>query len=1112
MRPIKLEICAFGPYAEKTIIDFSLLGDKGIYLITGDTGAGKTTIFDAIVYALYGKASGSIRNQNSFRSKYADVGTETYVDFTFAYHGKEYRVRRSPEQERPKKRGGGITKSAAAAELYFTDGREPITKMTAADTELVNIMGVDYDQFRSIAMISQGDFQKVLLAETKDRIEIFRKIFHTNLYQKLQEKLNRDYLDTNEAYKELGRSVAQALSGIAVSGTDATAQELIRLKVSGFDGQVENTIVLLEKLVHEDEAKLVFSVKKLQELRDELMKLENLLRLEQRKIEISSKLIQEQQEIVALNEHTEALKEAYERSLEGNEKVSELQKELPIIEELLRKLMKADALAKDISEKESDYQQKLKDIEANDKTQKELLQNIKLIKDELISLKAVDAQLVDVGNQKKSLENTKNSFTAICIEHKNAKNLEEQLQEAVECLDKEQAALEQQIEILSSRLNSARESGLLEARLQAEAVAMCERLAKIVDLQRILDAKERLQERHKKALAKFTAAHLIYEKAEQCYREGYKLFLCEQAGLLASKLESGSPCPVCGALEHPSPASLTDGAPTKEQVDELKKSADAASHNVQACSAEAEGIKQQIADKQSEAVELSKKLWVELECDNLVYFVQQQKEELEQLIEKLNAKKHQAAKIAEQESVLQNHLNEVQKMLKQKNQDALDKNNALAAVHAKRTSGVEQIQKILQQLDLKEIDGIVYADWLTGKKIAEEETAVAAAREVYVHIDKIIKEYQKQMDELLVQRERKIGLENMLPSEEQKLESSREQDGTLQSVTAKLRAEAESYRMQRQELLQELKGQQRTELEQRQKEIEAACDELANAYKEADERLRRHEEQLNSFSTRAKTYEDELDLLLASIGENGDVEKLNDNKAKLENDIKILEDDIKNLHADYRKNEDILNESCELQKKIASVEKEYVWKKALADTANGKLNGKQKVLLETYIQMHYFDRIISRANVRLMKMTNKHYELKRAEEDSVSTGNSKAGLELSVMDHWNGTERSVKTLSGGETFMASLALALGLADEVQASAGGVQLDTMFVDEGFGSLSEEHLKEAVSTLIGLSRDNRLVGIISHVASLKEMLEKKIIVTSSHHGTNLGSSVEVVADSL
>ncbi|EJW96372.1 exonuclease SbcC [gut metagenome] len=216
----------------------------------------------------------------------------------------------------------------------------------------------------------------------------------------------------------------------------------------------------------------------------------------------------------------------------------------------------------------------------------------------------------------------------------------------------------------------------------------------------------------------------------------------------------------------------------------------------------------------------------------------------------------------------------------------------------------------------------------------------------------------------------------------------------------------------------------------------------------------------------------------------------------------------KNLHADFKNNKNILNNATKLQQEIAAAEYKYSWLMDLANTANGRLQGKQKVVLETYIQMHYFDRIIQRANVRLLKMTNQHYELKRAEEDSLSTGNAKAGLELSVKDYWNNTERSVRTLSGGETFMASLALALGLADEVQASAGGVQLDTMFVDEGFGSLSEEHLKEAVNTLIGLSDANRLVGIISHVAALKERIDKKIVVKNSRQNGYLGSTLQII----
>lgn len=1108
MRPIKLEICAFGPYAEKTVIDFSLLGENGIYLITGDTGAGKTTIFDAIVYALYGKASGSIRNQNSFRSKYAEPTTETYVDFIFSYHGKEYRVHRTPEYERPKKRGDGMTKAAATAELWFNDGRSPITKNNAVDDELVKIMGIDYDQFKSIAMISQGDFQKVLLASTNDRMDIFRKIFHTTLYQKLQDKVNRDFLDKKEEYNELVRSIGQELSGIAANGISSVEQELIALKAIGFEGHIDNAIVLLDKLVQENTTKLASCDSKLQQMREELAETIEKLRIDQRRTELLEKLVKENKEKADLDQLTDSLKKAYQIACDDNDKVSELQRELPVIDNLLGKIDKSEELTKAIDEKKIAYAKQLREIDSNNIAQAQQEQEIKSIKADLDSLKDVDAQCISAENRMDNLENTKNTFTKVCVEHKVAKDKENDLKTSIEALEQEKASISQAIDSLQSEVEASREAKLLAIKLKAEYDTELTKWSRVNDLQNLLASQEEQIEKYHQAINKFASAKDAYEKADRTYRDKYILFLCEQAGVLAAELEHGKPCPVCGSVEHPLPAKLTEGAPTKEQIDELKIASDNAANYMQSCCAEAEGLKKYVAEKRFEAIAVAQQLWPEQSIEDLKEFVDVQEQELVLSIKAIVAKAKDANDIAKNEEALEERLNQAKNNLKLKENDVFEKHKVLAMEHTKREGSLLQIKNILQELQLETIDGLVYADWLCKQQLADEDSVVNVARAVYHHIDNTIKALKTNITNLKEQKQKRESLEELLPKAEHELERLTKLDGTLKALMVQIKVESEGVNSQRQELLQELNGKERLELEQAKNAINVECIRLKAAYKDAEVKLNNHNEALSNCNTKIKTYQEELAVLTRSVTEDDSVGKLCEIKESLSENILVMEMESKNLHADYKKNEGILAQSKKLQRDIATVEKEYAWKKALADTANGKLTGKQKVLLETYIQMHYFDKIINRANLRLLKMTNNHYELKRTEEDSISTGNAKAGLELSIIDHWNGTERSVKTLSGGETFMASLALALGLADEVQASAGGVQLDTMFVDEGFGSLSDEHLKEAVSTLISLSRDNRLVGIISHVASLKEMLDKKIIVTSSRRGLNLGSRVDIV----
>ena len=256
MKPKKLIISAFGPYADRTELDFTKLGSGGLYLITGDTGAGKTTIFDAITFALYGEASGEIRTGEMFRSKYAAPEVRTFVELTFAHQGKDYMVKRNPEYDRPKERGQGMTRERANAELIFPDGRQPVTKSTEVTKAVTELLGLDQKQFRQIAMIAQGDFQKLLLAETADRSEIFRKMFHTEIYQELQNRLRDAAKERSNTYSEKRRSILQYLDNIVCPEDAVFKEEFAQLKKANFDGQVMRGMELLARCIEMDQKRL----------------------------------------------------------------------------------------------------------------------------------------------------------------------------------------------------------------------------------------------------------------------------------------------------------------------------------------------------------------------------------------------------------------------------------------------------------------------------------------------------------------------------------------------------------------------------------------------------------------------------------------------------------------------------------------------------------------------------------------------------------------------------------------------------------------------------------------------------------------------------------------
>ena len=367
--------------------------------------------------------------------------------------------------------------------------------------------------------------------------------------------------------------------------------------------------------------------------------------------------------------------------------------------------------------------------------------------------------------------------------------------------------------------------------------------------------------------------------------------------------------------------------------------------------------------------------------------------------------------------------------------------------------------------------------------VTETEASLMAIKEQ-------IKEEQKRS-------RRKEELAKLLPEKEKKIEQYAEEITNLKTEICALEAKNKADQEKIKEIRESLTFESCIMAKKEQTVLEKKCKELQDGYEKADQNYRKIVEEISTLSGKAESYRMTLEK-----AESINIEEQKSVKVQLEENMKEISAKQQSIHARQEANEkariNIMSKSDEL----STLEKRLQWMKALADTANGKLTGKSRIMLETYIQTTYFDRIINRANLRLFKMSNAQYELKRMTE--ADDNRSKSGLELGVIDHYNGTERSVKTLSGGESFMASLSLALGLSDEVQASAGGIQINTMFVDEGFGSLDPDSLDQAYKALIGLTEGNRLVGIISHVADLKDKIDRQIVVTKEKSG---GSKIKV-----
>ena len=950
MRPEKLTISAFGPYADKTEIDFSRLGEGGLYLITGDTGAGKTTIFDAITFALYGQASGQVRDSAMFRSKYADIETETFVEFVFSYQGKKYQVFRSPEYMAPKKRGTGLTLRKAEAQLIYPDERQPVTKARDVTRAIEELLGLDYEQFTQIAMIAQGDFQKLLFAGTVQRGEIFRQIFHTGLYQQVQLKLKDAARSRYKDYDEMRRSIAQYLDGVKFWQAEGTeAEEFTELKKVKFEGKLERSLDLLKSFIDEGESREEELLKQEQEVDQKLHAMEKKLHLS-----------------------------AQKRSLEQKREFAGKQ-----LEKVLPELEKISAEA----EKYKDTDKKCEELGLLIREKQEQLKKYQVLEQLQKELGEIGAQLEKCKTQQE-----------VNIRH------EQQLHKDMEQLKQERSQLE------NSELDLQKAITEKEKRTQ--------RKTELNGLETGIREFRSLYEATKEQQKKYQDA---YEKAQQqreYYQQIFHSFLDAQAGLLAQELKENEPCPVCGSLSHPHPRRISPGGTvTQETLDNEK-----------------------------------------IKLDKLEKFSVDQSLEAGKLKERSNASWRQIVTSAEE---LLEDFQEFRKETKNGNGQAGDFmtvwNQMIFMINREK----EQCEKLLAESD---------------RKIRKAQENIKRRKTA----EKLLEDLEKEKEKL----------------HEKKNFCDREQAG--------LTIKASENEKQQKNVAEEIR---QTHLEDGKEVLEKEIKEKKQEYIDLKENSRKIKENLERFQAEKERITSTIKTLEEQQKEIGEIreEEIREQYSESTAQKTELAEKRKELFSVQSGNLEIYQKVQKRREEMSKAEKEYVWMKNLSDTANGSLNGKAKIELETYIQMAYFDRILRRANLRLLTMSSGQYELKRQEQSE--NRKEKAGLDLNVVDHYNGTERSVKTLSGGESFQASLSLALGLSDEIQASAGGIRLDSMFVDEGFGSLDEEALSQAVKALSSLADGHRMVGIISHVAELKERIENKIIVTKQCTGKGVGSSIKI-----
>lgn len=902
MKPKRLIISGWGPYKKATKIDFEAFAGKGLFLVTGATGAGKTTVFDAISYALYGRLSGETREKNSVRSDFAEADTATYVELFMEHAGKEYHILRNPEYTRPRKKGGGVTKEKENAVLYFEDGTV-LEGVKEVNARMQEILVLDYDQFKQITMIAQGEFARLLTASPKEKTAIFRDIFGTGIY---------------ESFTRLLREKAKALYGDVQEQKHKLEEDIKLLLAGGAKEKRQDSEEAVASEAEQSMGKYVLSTNKLEEL-----------------------TAGEYWNYDAIGEK---LKELYK----------DAEKEEAQLEKQSTKLQQEnDKLTAEITAKELENAQIEKLEAAKEKAEQLSLQTEDMEQKQLLLVRAKAAAAMEPYRIKAKAAMTRLREKQESIE-RNEETKGRLLKE-----QKELRFYEEYKEVLADYLECR---ASLEERLPTEKEA--------------LQILEKAKADWEKGKTDFEQADKRREAIKKQYEKAEKAFRYAAVGIAARMLKEGEPCPVCGSKEHPSPASLETGLLSEEELNALKEALNGAEAELAACQEKAVALRTKAQEQE--------KTW-----------------------------KH----LKEQNTVLQEEIDAyIQRLLSEKN--------------------------------------------LSGDKFWE-------------------KPYREQKLFIRKKTERISQVGALLDGEEK--------------LSEQLKQEFEDAKTETEDCLETLK-------KALLKEDFADEEECENAALP--------KEKIAALEQAKATYENEVTATQSIIvhleetlkgKEKQDVSELLAQADSCKEKLKQVQETLKLTHAFTKEVKKTANRFAEGRKKMLQAEEEYGCVGELANLASG--NNARRLVFEQYVLAGYFEEILRAANLRFYKMTGGRYEMSRIQE--AGDGRIKDSLEIQVMDYYTGKQRSVKTLSGGESFKASLSLALGMSDVIQAMSGGIKVDTLFIDEGFGALDSESLDQACETLMGLVENNRLIGIISHVPELRERIDSQIVIEK----TNSGSSIKI-----
>ncbi|WP_404452785.1 AAA family ATPase [Virgibacillus necropolis] len=1032
MRAISLSVKAFGPYWDQQTIDFNELGGESIFLITGPTGSGKTTIFDAICYALYGRASGSDRDQDSLRSHFATMDDQTEVQFHFALNQKEYIVARSPKQYKKKERGDGYTDDPPKAILYeIKDGEKTLlySRIKEVNETLESKLGFDYEQFRKMILIPQGEFRKLISENSKEREAVLQKIFHTYFYERMADQLKTEARTLKDKIAFIEQAIQQELSKIEWTNTVPEDADTIPFILEKLTNEIAET----HKLDANEDKKRVKQQQVVQQMQQAL---QDAKMLEEKFVQ-KEKLEQEQKELkqseASIKETKEKLKAATSaskvspfeeqmkaRKKEWTDEQNGLQKQQDLVAALQSKY---EAISESYNHQlqQEDVRDQFKETISKEKQQLEYVNlYVKLHKETMEITK-------ERNELNKQLTNTQ----------KNIENIDRDIEKTDAILQNEQEVTKQYYDVKEK----------------------CEKATFIIKQLTRFDNENKkllkLRTNYKQIETTFQQKQKELSSLKEEYRKLDEAQKKEYAVVLAGQLDYDKPCPVCGSHEHPSKATTHEHSvdttlmkATEQKLDQHERAVEDFQKTY--IESKSEGQSQRLlVDKLEE--EIREKVF-DFDKDNIALTFNDWKKKDKQFHEKRDAlykqieefqaiKTNKSALKVRREKVKQtfdqfskDHQNTHDKLLKYESKIEELKNNI--------PDHVTDPTKFQMEISKKEQE---YNKWVNAW-------------------EKLKKDYQDTRES--------IQKEKTILEERQKTAIRANENFIKQENLFKRQVESCGFTSIEQYQFASLTEGEILNLEETVQRYEKRCEEIAYTLKtlmhEIQDKTRPEIEKL----------ENELHLKQKELDQIS--EKLQLLRIKINNDEQI--------------HKAVSTQLGDQQK----LENDFYTIGDLADLAQG--NNSLRLSFERYVLASFLDEIILQANLRLDRMSNHRYQLIRSGQ--VAKRGAQSGLDLEVLDHHTGQQRSVKTLSGGEGFKAALSLALGLADVVQTHAGGVQLDTLFIDEGFGTLDEESLQQAIDCLKDLQQSNRLLGIISHVPHLKSEIHAKLQISPSHSGSKFG----------